>query len=189
MKFRSAVRRSSVIIFILVASVLIGYGYQLFCEYRERQRTPKRFEEFVERYSAEFSVPEYMLYAVMSVQSGFDSDLSSGDGRLGLMQIGEDTLAWVNDALHENIPSSRLADPETNIRCGTYYLAWLYFVFGRWTPTLAAFETSADMVTFWSLESEYSDGNGNLLTTPYEELNEKIARIEALAETYQELYY
>ena len=189
MSFRSAVHRSTVIILILAASLCLGYGYQVLCEYMEKKSNPREFTEIVARYADEYGVPEYMLYAVMSVESGFRSDAVSEDGRIGLMQIGQETLEWLNTAMRTSYEPRILYDPETNIRCGAYYLAYLYSLYGRWTPVLAAFETDVDDVTFWSLEGDYTDLYGNLIKTPYEDLNAKIAAIEEKAEVYRTLYY
>ena len=189
MKFRSAVRRSTVIIVILIASVFLGYGYQLLCEYLDRKQNPREYAEFVSRYAEEYGIPDYMVYAVISVESGFRSGAVSDDGRIGLMQVDPENLEWLESSLREPLEQRSLHDPETNIRCGSYYLAYLYSLFGRWTPTLAAYETNPDDVTFWSLESALTDKAGNLLRTPYESLNEKIEAIEKKAEIYRSLYH
>ena len=55
--------------------------------------------------------------------------------------------------------------------------------------TLAAYETSPDDVTFWSLEDALTDKGGNLLRTPYESVNDKINAIEETADIYRALYY
>ena len=185
MKFRSAVRRSTVIITILIAAVFLGYGYQLLCEYLDRKGCPREYIESVSRYAEEYGVPEYMVYAVISVESGAVSD----DGRIGLMQINPENLEWLSASMREPLEAKMLHDPDVNIRCGCYYLAYLYSLYGRWTPVLAAYETNVDDVTFWSLETGLTDKSGNLIRTPYEELNGKIAAIVEKADVYRELYY
>ena len=189
MKFRSAVRRSTVIIVILIASVFLGYGYQFLCEYLDRKGCPREYNEIVERYADEYGVPEYMVYAVISVESGFRSGAVSDDGKIGLMQINPENLEWLSASMREPLEPKMLHDPAVNIRCGCYYLAYLYSLYGRWTPVLAAFETNVDNVTFWSLETGLTDKSGNLIRTPYDELNDKITAIEEKAEVYRALYY
>ena len=189
MKFRSAVHRSTVIIVILIASVILGYGYQVGCEYLDRRKNPREYAEFVSLYAEEYGIPEYMVYAMISVESGFRSGAVSDDGRIGLMQVSPDHLEWLSSSMREPLEQRALHDPETNIRCGCYYLAYLYSLYGRWTPTLAAYETNPDDVTFWSLEDALTDKAGNLLRTPYGDLNEKIEAIEEKADVYRSLYY
>ena len=189
MKFRSAVHRSTVIIVILITSVFLGYGYQILCEYMDRKNTPREYSEYVSRYAEEFGIPEYMVYGVIAVESSFRPGAVSDDGRIGLMQVNPEDLEWLSAAMHEPLDQRMLHDPDTNIRCGCYYLAYLFSLYGRWTPTLAAYETNEDNVTFWSLEEALTDKGGNLIRTPYEELNDKIAAIEAKADVYRSLYY
>ncbi len=189
MKFRTAVRRSTVIVIIAAFSICLGYGYQFLCEYLEKRDNPREYAELVSGYAEEYGVPEYMVYAVMSVESGFDSAKRSDDGRVGLMQIGPETLEWLNSAMHTDFSSGVLLEPNVNIRCGTYYLAYLYSLYGRWTPVLAAYETNVENVTFWALEEGNTDQNGNLTKTPYADLNKKIKEIEKKADVYRSLYY
>ena len=189
MKFRTAVRRSTVILFILAASVFLGYAYQIFGDYLEKRDNPRTYADYVSRYCEEYGLPEYMVYGVMAVESGFRRDELSNDDRIGLMQIGPETLEWLNSALKTSYTDRDLYDPETSIRCGAYYLAYLYSLYGRWTPVLAAYETNVDDVTFWSLDEAYTDANGNLTKTPREDLNEKIRNIEKKADVYRSLYY
>lgn len=189
MRFRSAVRRSTVILVILVASVVLGYGYQLLCEYLDRRDNPREYAEFVEKYAEEYGVPAYMVYGVISVESNFRAGTVSDDGRIGLMQINPENLEWLNESMKESLDRNAIRDPETNIRVGCYTLAYLYSLYGRWTPVLAAFETNADDVTFWSLEDALTDKAGNLIRTPYAELNKKIETIIARADVYRSLYY
>lgn len=188
MKFRSAVRRSTVIVIILAASVLLGYGYQFLCEQLEKAANPREYTDLVSKYSTEYGVPESMLHAVIFVESGYRSNTKSDDGRIGLMQIRPETMDWLNGAMHTRYEYTALYDPEINIRCGAYYLAYLYSIYGRWTPVLAAFETDVDTVTFWSLKEEYDDENGNLVRTPYDDLNVKIGAILDKAEIFRKVY-
>lgn len=189
MKFRSAVHRSTVIIVILIASVFLGYGYQVLGEYMDRKQNPREYAEFVSRYAEEYGIPDYMVYAVISVESGFRSGAVSDDGRIGLMQVNPENLEWLVSSMREPLEQRALHDPETNIRVGCYYLAYLYSLYGRWTPTLAAYETTPDDVTFWSLEDALTDKAGNLIRTPYESVNGKITAIEEKAEVYRALYH
>ncbi len=162
MKFRSAVRRSTVIVVILVASVFLGYGYQLLCEYLDRKNNPRDYAGTVSRCAEEYGVPEYMVYAVISVESAFKNGAVSDDGRIGLMQVNPENLEWLASSMREELNQKSLHDPETNIRCGCYHLAYLFSLYGRWTPVLAAYETNVDNVTFWSLESALTDKAGNM---------------------------
>ena len=142
MKFRTAVRRSTVIIVILTAAVFIGYGYQIVGEILDRKNHPREFAGYVETYSAAYGVPEYMLYAVIKEESDFQSNKVSENGRIGLFQIHPDMLGWLNGITKENLEPGLLYDPETNIRCGAYILSYLYTENGAWLQPSAASTTS-----------------------------------------------
>ena len=189
MKFRTIVRRSTVVIVILAAAVLIGYAYQLIGDRLDLKRHPRLYSEIVERYAAEYGVPEYVLYGVIARESGFQSNKVSEDGRVGLMQIGADTYARVAPSLKETAEAGILYDPATNVRCGAYCLARLYAEYGRWRPAFVAYETSPEQAEEWAGDPNLLDEYGNLYKTPYDAINDKIDAIEASVEQYRALYY
>ena len=187
MKFRTAVRRSTVILVILVAAVCIGYAYQIVGDRMDVQNHPRSFSDFVERYAAEYGVPEYVVYGVIAEESGFQSNAVSEDGRIGLMQLDTDTYLWIGSLLGMKAESGILYDPETNIRCGTYLLSSLYAEYGDWRTALAAYETGRAQVDLWTAEE--SGGEAGNFTTPDDALNRKLDRLEDRIEKYRELYY
>lgn len=189
MKFRTAVRRSTVIVFILVSAVVIGYGYQIIGDVMDRRRHPLEFTDAVERYSAAYGVPEYLLYAVISVESGFQSNSVSPDGRIGLMQIYPSVFDDLTTSLKESLEHGMLYDPDTNIRYGTYLLSYLYSDFGDWTPALAAYEAGREAVVVWMQNPECVNRDGILVKTTDPALNAKISRILDSASMYRDLYY
>ena len=42
-----------------------------------KQIYPVKYQEYVERYADEYNLDRYLVYAVIKVESGFDSDASS----------------------------------------------------------------------------------------------------------------
>ncbi len=189
MKFRTAVRRSTVIIVILAAAVCIGYGYQLVGEILDRRNHPREFAGFVEKYAEAYGVPEYMLYAVINEESGFRSNKVSENGRIGLFQIHPDMLDWLNGITRQNLGHGLLYDPDTNIRCGAYILSYLYTENGAWLPTLAAYEAGQAAVDEWEKIDALTDSAGVLKTIPDDATASFVARILESAEMYRALYY
>ena len=61
MKFRTAVRRSTVILFILAASVFLGYAYQIFGDYLEKRDNPRTYADYVSRYCEEYGLPDEVI--------------------------------------------------------------------------------------------------------------------------------
>lgn len=64
-----------------------------------------------------YQVPQNVLYAVMEVESGYQTDAQNGQC-LGLMQIHTVNLPYLN----EKIGTTDLSDPEQNIEAGAYLL-------------------------------------------------------------------
>ena len=69
--------------------------------------------------SAEQALPSELVDAVMYVESNYNPLASGNDGEVGLMQIMPPTARM----LGFSGSNQQLADPETNIRLGTRYLA------------------------------------------------------------------
>lgn len=189
MKFRTAVRRSTVIIVILTAAVFIGYGYQIVGEILDRKNHPREFAGYVETYSAAYGVPEYMLYAVIKEESDFQSNKVSENGRIGLFQIHPDMLGWLNGITKENLEPGLLYDPETNIRCGAYILSYLYTENGAWLPALAAYEAGQAVVDEWEKIDALVDSAGCLKTIPDDSTAAFVGGILKSADLYRALYY
>ncbi|MBO7403599.1 MAG: lytic transglycosylase domain-containing protein [Clostridia bacterium] len=189
MKFRTAVRRSTVIVIILVAAVCIGYAYQLIGEILDRKNHPQEFSSIVEKYSDTYGVPEYMLYAVICEESGFQSNKVSENGRIGLFQIHPDMLDWLNGITKQSLGHGLLYDPETNIRCGAYILSYLYTENGAWLPTLAAYEAGQAVVDEWEKIDALVDSAGVLKTIPDEATADFVGKILDCADMYRALYY
>ena len=53
----------------------------------DKYEYPRKYSDAVEVASAEFGLPENLIYAVIKAESGFDEDALSSAGALGLMHI------------------------------------------------------------------------------------------------------
>jgi len=189
MNIKNAARRSAVVIAILLLSILIGYIYQLIGNKVDIKNHPREYSEFVEKYSAEYGVPEYILYAVIKNGSGFQSNHVSDDGRIGLMQITPECFSWLLTLTKESHNDGILYDPETNIRYGAYMMSFLYTQYSRWKTVIAICVTDEKTVQKWCENPENTDDNGNLTFIPDENVRRKVDNIQETADIYQKLYY
>lgn len=189
MKLKNAVHRSFVIIVILLMSIAVGYVYSLLGHRADLNNHPREYTEYVEKYAAEYGIPEYIVYAVILEESGFQSNCLSENGRVGLMQLSDEAFYKISDLLGENSESGILYDPETNVKYGTYYLSYLYTEYSRWKNVFAAYLTSTDEYTAWISDKANTDTSGNLIKIPDKTVSGKIDKIEGSAELYKELYY
>lgn len=186
---KKTILRSVVVILIVSLSIGVGMITENFFDGIDRENHPREYSAFVEKYAAAYGVPEYIVYAVIKTESGFDSSVTAGDGAVGLMQITSSTFELISDLLGEDYEFGMLYDPETNIKYGTYYLSYLYGIYARWPTVYAAYNTGTPTVDTWLTDSRYSSDGMSLDTIPYEETSLYVENLTETAELYAKLYY
>lgn len=185
---KTAVRRTVAAIFIIALSIGIGFAYDRIRDRIDRQLYPRDYQTYVERYSAMYGVPEHIIYAVIKIESNFESNAVSSAGAVGLMQLMPDTFAWLCERQDEALDPGMLYDPETNIRYGVYYLSYLYNEFGLWNSVFAAYNAGPTRVRTWAADTRYADENGALAAIPFDETRAYVGKVEEAVELYQKLY-
>ena len=129
---------------------------------------PREYSELVEKYAFENSLPVELVFAVILTESSFHADALSPAGAKGLMQITDDTNDWISRMqgdvgwLEDAEVTDELFDPETNIRRGCYFLAYL----------------------------RGTDSDGRLITEkiPIAETRNYVRKVMDAAERYREIY-
>lgn len=168
---------------LLICGILYG---NLIAEKTERAIYPEKYEELVSRYASQFSVPETLVYAVIKTESGFDPEARSNVGAVGLMQLMPATYEWVCWRLGEEMTENGRADPETNIRCGTYLLSYFYSEFSDWDLAVAAYNAGDRRVKEWLGDPTLSE-NGKLKDIPFPETKKYLNKIKNAWEAYERL--
>jgi len=193
---RSSNRRKRVpakaIVIIVAVSLLFGAAFSIFSGIVEKRMFPRKYSELVEKYAAEYAVPETVVYAVIRAESSFEQYAISPSTppALGLMQLTEETYEWVGEILlRENVSHADIYDPEVNIKYGTYLLSYLYRRFESWDTVYAAYNAGMNKVSGWLEDPEYSDGNGNLTYIPFPETRTYVKRVAQYRKMYEKLYY
>lgn len=147
---------------------------------------PIKYGEQVSTFSAEFGVPEHIVYGVIFVESNFRADVVSRSGAVGLMQIMPATFADLQKRLGESYSESALSDPSVNIRYGCYYLSYLYNIFGDWETVFAAYNGGMGNVKKWLKDERYS-ADGHLVNIPFKETASYVKKVEVASEKYKEI--
>lgn len=188
---KKAFYRSIGVIVIVTLSVLSGVLVNYVLDRMDRSSCPRpeEYADLVKKYSEEYKVPEYIIYAVIKTESNFEITAKSSDGAIGLMQLMPSTFEWLTDLLDESYEVGMLYDPETNIKYGTYYLAYLSTVYTRWPTVYAAYNAGPSAVDGWLSDGKYSKDGMSIDNIPYEETREYVAAVEKAAELYERLYY
>lgn len=188
-KFKAAVKRSVVIVIILALAVAIGFAYQAVWDKIDRNRYCRQYSDYVAKYSEEYVVPEYVVYAVIKAESNFESNAVSSAGAIGLMQIMPDTFATLVSQTKDGYAEGMLYDPETNIKYGVYYIAQLFAKYGNWDTAFAAYNAGPTKVDSWLTDPECVDENGKLKKIPYGETEKYVKKVNTAINAYKRLYY
>ena len=189
MGLKKAAIRSVVIMIILALSVAIGFAYHLIWRQIDLKNHPREYSEWVSNYSEKFGVPEYVVYAVIKTESGFQSNKVGEDGAVGLMQITPARFSRLLTMTKATLDAGILYDPETNVEYGTYYLSYLYTQYNRWDMVFSAYASDESTVEGWRNNPEYTDGNRNLKEIPDEDVRSYVDRVNKAIEVYKRLYY
>ena len=173
------------ILIILAAAALINLALQMRSFYT-RVTHPLLYEEYIEKYSEQYSVPKEIVCAVINTESSFDSSALSEAGATGLMQITKETFWWLLSKNGEDISVDMLYDPETNIKYGTYFLSILYEEFGSWDTVYAAYNAGRSRVNSWLSDDEVTK-DGKLVNIPYPETARYVKRVSGNVTEYRKL--
>ena len=111
---------------------------------------PLRHDDIIRQQAREKGVPADLIAAVIYEESKFQDQTSSAGAR-GLMQITPDTADTIETLSGgETFVYDDLADPELNIRYGTFYLAYLLDKYdGDVVATLAAYNAGEGNADAW----------------------------------------
>ncbi|MBR4295917.1 MAG: lytic transglycosylase domain-containing protein [Clostridia bacterium] len=186
---KKTISRSISVIIILCISVLAGFIIDNVCDIIDKKTHPRKYAEYVEKYSEMYGVPEAVIYATIRTESNFVSNAVSKVGAVGLMQIMPDTFLWLCEKQGEELEVGMLYDPETNIKYGTYYLSYLYTNFGLWQTVYAAYNCGPGRVKEWQKNAEYADENGILKKIPIRETSDYVKKVKKAVTIYEKLYY
>ena len=170
--------RIKAIALIVIALTFLGVC-QIINQLFQRHLYPREFKEYVEKYSSEYSVPEYIVYSVIKVESDFDENAKSEKGACGLMQLMPETYKWLTEVDGEK--AEDIFDPCENIKYGTYYLSMLYKRYKNWTYVLCAYNAGAGNVDKWLKEEPFE--------IQFLETQNYVNKLEVVTDRYLSLYY
>lgn len=147
---------------------------------------PLDYKEFATKYASEYELESELVFAVIKTESDFNESAKSAKGAKGLMQITEETGAYVAAKIGKS--DYDLLDAETNILFGCYYLRYLFDSFYTERETLAAYNAGEGNVRKWLKNADYSDDGKTLKTIPFKETEEYIKKIYKNLEKYKKIY-
>ena len=174
---------SLLIILSLAAGGLIIAGFV------RKSLYPLRYQEYVEKYSAEYGIPRELVYSVILCESSFREDIVSYAGAVGLMQLMPDTFDWLQKLMKEEYNQEDIYNPEINIKCGVFYLSYLYNRFEDWDTALAGYNAGHNRVSAWLADTRYSDDRKTLKHIPFADTRNYVEKVNRVKGIYTDLYF
>lgn len=185
--------RGAVFLVVLIILSVVAFAvYKSVPAFLKKNVYPKKYSEYVERYSEEYDIDENFIYAVIKTESGFDPDARSNVGAVGLMQLMPIAFKEVSNNIEDNkgLKYSDMYEPEYNIMYGTWYLDYLYKQFGSYELTIAAYHAGMTEVRGWLYSGVLDEDNLNLDNIPseYSDTRHYINKVISAYKEYNKLY-
>ena len=155
----------------------------------EKANYPKKYSEYVERYSDEYGLEPSLVYAVIRTESGFDPDAQSDAGACGIMQMMPSSFEWLQQkrGTEGEYTTEDLFNPEVCIDYGCYLLKYFYDYYGDERCAVAAYNAGF-VVGEWLADRSYSKDGKTLDNIPYPETSNYVDKVESAKEMYIKLY-
>ena len=156
-----------------------------------RAEYPCRYSEYVTYYAAKYDIDPLILYSFIRTESNFDPAAQSDAGARGLMQITEVTFDWIKTKIapDEDLTFNDLFDPETNIRFGSYFVAYCLLRYDNHLATAAAaYHSGVGTVDSLLADPACSPDGQTLTHYPYPQMRRYVHKITTGYQRYQEIY-
>jgi len=151
---------------------------------------PYKYQEYVDKYGAQYNLDPLFVLAVIKTESKFDEDAKSHKNAVGLMQITVATGEWAAKEMgYSTFSKEDLYDEEYNIRMGCWYLRRLNDTFdGDLDLTVAAYNAGPTNVQSWLKNEKYSSNGKSIDYIPFGETKKYVDKVDAYYHVYEYLY-
>lgn len=183
------------IITLIIIIILLAIYFVCFKVIRVQEEVlkliyPTKYSEYVEKYSEENGLDKYLVYAIIKAESNFDPEVTSSSDAKGLMQLMEETAVERSNVIDEQtIESHDLYDPETNIRLGTSYFAYLLGIYDEnIVLALTAYNAGIGNVQEWINDGIIKPDGSDIENIPFKETNNYVRKILKDYQMYLKIY-
>lgn len=150
---------------------------------------PKKYEEYVYKYSEELNIDPLLTLAIIKTESNFEEDTVSRSGAIGLMQLMDNTAKEQANKLNIEYAKEMLKNPEYNIKIGLSYFDNLLDQFnGNYILAFAAYNAGMGNVKTWISEGTIKNDGSDYENIPFPETNMYVRKIVRNYKIYQKLY-
>ena len=151
---------------------------------------PKKYEEYVEKYSKENNLDPLLVYAIIKAESNFNEKAISSTKAKGLMQLMDETAREIAEKNGYTLQSSEdIFNPETNIRIGTKSFSQLLEKYnGNEKLAMCAYNAGMGNVDNWIEEGIIKEDGSDIENIPYKDTNAYVRKILRDYKLYKRLY-
>jgi soluble lytic murein transglycosylase len=150
---------------------------------------PVAYWDLIRKYAEAHKLDPFLMAALIAQESTFDAGVKSSANAWGLMQVLPSTgREYAHKLGITPFRTSRLTDPEVNIRIGMAVFADLLDHFGDLPLALAAYNAGEDRADHWKAARQGVDRDEFIDDIPYAETQNYVKRILGTAEDYRRLY-
>ena len=150
---------------------------------------PKKYEEYVYKYSKELNIDPMLTFAIIKTESNFKENIVSRSGAIGLMQLMEETAKEQATKIDMNYNSETLYNPEDNIKLGLYYFDTLFSYFNEnYILAFVAYNAGLGNTKKWINEGILKENGEGAENIPFTETNMYVRKIVRNYKIYSELY-
>ena len=146
------------------------------------------YSEYVEKYSQEYDVDKYLIYACIKAESNFNENAKSSKGAKGLMQLMDSTGQEIAESLNVEIEPRDLLKPDINIQLGTKYISKMMQKYQNIELALAAYNAGSGNVDSWIAQGIIKSDGSDVENIPFKETNNYVRKILKDYRIYKELY-
>lgn len=178
--------KSVIIIVLLITAILFAVPW--LCK---TLFYPKKYEQYVQKYSAAYGIDESFAYAVINTESGFDEKATSNVGALGLMQIMQDAFEWTQRSLsveNKDIAYDDMLTAQYNIEYGCCMLGYYYQKYGSYELSAAAYHAGTNQVDIWLSDGVISASDFDADDIPSDATSHYVKKVMRAYEAYEALY-
>lgn len=186
---KKIIKRMIILIFIL-AIIFVLFRIFRVQDIILKNIYPTKYLTYVEKYAEENELDKYMIYAIIKAESNFDPNVKSQSDAIGLMQLLQETAKERSKAVdEEDITEENLYEPETNIKLGTSYYAYLLKYYnGNNVLALTAYNAGIGNVDTWIKTGVIKQDGSDIENIPYKETNNYVRKILRDYQMYIKLY-
>ena len=190
LKERNLKRRKVFIVTIIIAILILGTIIFKPQNYVLRKIYKLEYSEYVYKYSEQNNLDPYLVFSIIKNESKFNRNIESQSGAIGLMQLMEETaIEMANEIGQEVVTKEALYNPDTNIKIGTKYFAYLLKHYKENTGlAIAAYNAGMGNVDSWIKNGIIKEDGSDLENIPYKETNNHVRKILRDYEIYKNIW-